>query len=302
MCLIIIITVSTEPSPRFHCRPSIYLYCSNCSISDAFIVYSMATRVLASDSITPPYPRTSFDVICVCFISISADQSTHFLSAAFKDGEHLEQMLRGASRAWLMMTRRNPQERAAENCFSECGRRKRRRVKLAFHDADTDTDILARIFAEMSACRASRRGYLARKSVSWNASLMTRLDRCCVAWTELQQQVDWWCGRRRRFKDTTAWRRQDYIASGILRGSRWVAAAALLGLRSCRRSTRFEMQPLHRRSCARTRRLIGRQGNVAIYRIRLWRTLYSRDGRRPIYYVFSLMDCWQHDTFTRYIR
>jgi len=40
----------------------------------------------------------------------------------------------------------------------------RRYVKLAFHDADTDTDILARIVARMSACRSACHRNSFRKS------------------------------------------------------------------------------------------------------------------------------------------
>ena len=44
-------------------------------------------------------------------------------------------------------------------------------VKLAFHDADTDTDILADILARIVARMSARKSVLV--SVSWNASLST---------------------------------------------------------------------------------------------------------------------------------
>jgi len=60
-----------------------------------------------------------------------------------------------------------------------------RSVKLEFHDADTDTDILATILARMSA-RMS-----VSVSASWNASFIGAMyERRCTDWHDRQRQAE----------------------------------------------------------------------------------------------------------------
>ena len=85
------------------------------------------------------------------------------------------QMLTGGSVDTVLSTRHfhtiraprpRPTDRGADD-VSDC-------VKLAFHDADTDTDILARIVARMSACRSACHRNNFNRACQTSATILAR--------------------------------------------------------------------------------------------------------------------------------